>query len=144
MHRACLALTFALLFLCPCLHADDLLKELERIVHGSPTTGTNSTKTDDLMTELRDLLHPNASNTTNPLVFPSTVTLGEGLKILHAEQESEGKDHFQYLKKYIPELHRSDLDRISPADLKEFYYKAFRAQGLSRKDARLKSEDAVE
>jgi hypothetical protein len=97
-----------------------------------------------LFDELREFLHPSAGGNTNPLVFPSTVTLGEGLKLLRPEQVSEAKDHFHYLKTYLPDLHRSDLERISPADLQELYYRAYRAQGLGRHEARSKSEAAVE
>jgi hypothetical protein len=101
-------------------------------------------RAENLLTELRDFLHPSATGNTNPLVFPSTVTLGEGLKLLRPEQEAEAKDHFHYLKTYLPDLHRSDLERISPADLQDLYYRAFRAQGLGRREARSKSEAAVE
>lgn len=44
--------------------------------------------------------------------------------------------HYQYLKRYIPNLKPSDLDRISPPDLRNLYFKAIRAQGVAMIPAR--------
>jgi len=44
--------------------------------------------------------------------------------------------HYQYLKRYISNLQPSDLDRIGAEDLRNLYYKAIRAQGMSMTKAR--------
>ena len=44
--------------------------------------------------------------------------------------------HFQYLKRYIPNLKPNDLDRISPPDLRNLYFRAIRAQGVGLVQAR--------
>jgi hypothetical protein len=44
--------------------------------------------------------------------------------------------HYQYLKQYIPNIQPSDVDRIGSSDLRNLYYKAIRAQGMSMSKAR--------
>ncbi len=44
--------------------------------------------------------------------------------------------HYDYLKRYLPNLQKSDVDRVGGCDLKNLYYKAIRAQGMSMSKAR--------
>ena len=62
----------------------------------------------------------------------------ESKKAADNESAKHGSD-LEYLKKYIPTLQASDLDRISTDDLHRLYYKAYREQGMSMSDARLKA-----
>jgi hypothetical protein len=62
----------------------------------------------------------------------------ESKKAADNESAKHGSD-LVYLKKYIPTLQASDLDRISADDLHKLYYKAYREQGMSMSDARQKA-----
>jgi hypothetical protein len=62
----------------------------------------------------------------------------ESKKAADNESAKHGSD-LQYLKKYLPTLQASNLDRISADDLHKLYYKAYREQGMSMADAREKA-----
>lgn len=62
----------------------------------------------------------------------------EAKKVANNEFAKHRSD-LEYLKKYIPTLQASDLDRISADDLHKLYYKAYREQGMSMADARQKA-----
>lgn len=51
------------------------------------------------------------------------------------ESNFSNMSHYQYLKRYIPNLQQSDVDRIGAIDLRNLYYKAIRAQGMSMSKA---------
>lgn len=57
-----------------------------------------------------------------------------------ADEDRKIQANLSYLSAYLPTLTAADLKGKSAADLREYYYQAYRVQGMNMADARLKAD----